>query len=37
MEGGDIMLSTLFEFLIAPIIAGVIISLFNYWLDKDEQ
>ncbi|MBP1939855.1 MULTISPECIES: type I toxin-antitoxin system Fst family toxin [Bacillales] len=29
------MFNTLFEFLIAPIIVGVIISLFKYWLDRD--
>lgn len=31
------MLSTLFEFLIAPIIVGAIIALLNYWLNREEN
>lgn len=31
------MWNTLFEFLIAPIIVGAMLSLFNYWLDRDEK
>ncbi|KKI62686.1 hypothetical protein UF66_2024 [Staphylococcus cohnii subsp. cohnii] len=37
MEGGDIMHSILFELLIAPIIVGVIITLFAYWLDSRDK
>lgn len=37
MEGGDIMWLTLFDLIIAPIIVGAIIALFNYWLDRDEK
>ena len=37
MEGGDTMFAMMFELLIAPIIVGAIISLFNYWLDRDEE
>ena len=37
MEGGDIMWLTLFELIIAPIIVGAIIALFDYWLDRDEK
>ncbi|MCD8843871.1 type I toxin-antitoxin system Fst family toxin [Staphylococcus gallinarum] len=31
------MLNTLFVALVAPIIVGVIITLFSYWLNKRDQ
>ncbi|MDU6061661.1 MAG: type I toxin-antitoxin system Fst family toxin [Veillonella sp.] len=37
MEGGDTMLNTLFVALIAPIIVGVIITLFSHWLNKRDK
>ncbi|EHS02671.1 hypothetical protein SEVCU127_2065 [Staphylococcus epidermidis VCU127] len=37
MEGGDIMFSTLFVTIIAPIIVGVILTLFSHWLNNREK
>ncbi|MDU5829239.1 MAG: type I toxin-antitoxin system Fst family toxin [Mixta calida] len=37
MEGGDIMFSTLFVIIIAPIIVGVILTLFSHWLNNREK
>lgn len=34
MEGSDTMFNTLFVVLIAPIIVGVIVTLFSHWLNK---
>ncbi|WP_020006603.1 type I toxin-antitoxin system Fst family toxin [Salinicoccus albus] len=31
------MLDSFFEYLIAPITVGVIIALFNYWLNNSEK
>ncbi|MGO1923639.1 MAG: type I toxin-antitoxin system Fst family toxin [Jeotgalicoccus sp.] len=31
------MQSTLLEILFAPIIVGVIVSLFTYWLNNDDE
>ena len=31
------MWSTLFEFLIAPVIVGAIITLLNYWLNREDN
>lgn len=37
MEGGDTMFNTLFVVLIAPIIVGVIVTLFSHWLNKRDK
>lgn len=37
MEGGDYMLSTLFEHLIAPLTVGVIIAFVTYWLSRCDK
>ncbi|MGT2357636.1 type I toxin-antitoxin system Fst family toxin [Staphylococcus aureus] len=37
MEGGDIMFSTLFVTIIAPIVEGVILTLFSHWLNNREK
>lgn len=37
MEGGDTMQDTLLELLVAPITVGVIVSLFTYWLNDDDD
>jgi len=37
MEGGVIMFSTLFVTIIAPIVVGVIITLFSYWLNNRDK
>ncbi|WP_373446038.1 type I toxin-antitoxin system Fst family toxin [Salinicoccus bachuensis] len=37
MEGGEVMYSTLFEFLVAPLITGVVLALFAYWLDNRDE
>ncbi|WP_143543662.1 type I toxin-antitoxin system Fst family toxin [Salinicoccus roseus] len=31
------MFATMFEFLIAPIVVGAVITLYSYWLDNRED
>ncbi|WP_443095926.1 type I toxin-antitoxin system Fst family toxin [Staphylococcus pragensis] len=37
MEGGDIMFSIIFVSVIAPIVVGVVLTSYSYWLNKRDK